>query len=323
MLHRDGDKPAFIKKDNTIESEEYYKYGKKHREGDEPAVIETRNDSKNIAYYKNGKLHRDGDKPADIYHSDNSHVEQYFKDGEQHRDGDKPSYISTTTSGGMKHVLHDWYTNGNMTKSEKIVHDGDKLHLHETTEYDENGKITKNKKITKDSIVTRDNTATGDNPITIEEDERGIGKSYSRQGVLFGLGYEYIPKDGDTEKYIKKYRSIKTFGDNTIVSDTRTPSDAIYHKDNDGIHFLNSKTDTITTLSNNGDLLHSNPDSMLVDKKYIDKLLKTHKEMAVKISKNKLPDLSETTNSTLQKAIDNGIDDKHINIIKQFNNAIK
>jgi len=83
-LHREGDKPAVIYSNGTAE---YYKEGKLYRDGDKPAVICSNG---SVYYYKEGKFHREGDKPA-IIHSDGSL--EYWKEGKRHREGDKPAFI--------------------------------------------------------------------------------------------------------------------------------------------------------------------------------------------------------------------------------------
>jgi len=88
QYHREGDKPAFIHPDGTVE---YWKEGKRHRKGDKPAIIYP---GGTVSYWKEGKCHRDGDKPAYINY--NGTIE-YYKEGKLHREGDnsqsKPAFI--------------------------------------------------------------------------------------------------------------------------------------------------------------------------------------------------------------------------------------
>jgi hypothetical protein len=113
----------------TIETNIWWRYGKKHRDGDKPAAI-----LKNIGQYlyKNGEKHRDGDKPAIIFR-DGSQI--WYKEGKRHRDSDLPAIIHRSESSWWKNgVLHregnlpaivrpdleEWYTNGKLIKSRDI-----------------------------------------------------------------------------------------------------------------------------------------------------------------------------------------------------------
>jgi len=82
QYHREGDKPAFIHPDGTVE---YWKEGKRHRKGDKPAIIYP---GGTVSYWKEGKCHRDGDnsqsKPAFI--KPNGLVE-YWENGKHIRTG--------------------------------------------------------------------------------------------------------------------------------------------------------------------------------------------------------------------------------------------
>lgn len=142
VLHRDGDKPAYINihspNDNfDISAKEWYQNGVLHRGGDKPAKIavlksidsgnnSTRYDS-TFTYSKNGQSHRDGDKPAYTqiikeYNSSGKLLltvidELYFRDGKIHRDGDKPAHVNVTTYmthlGEIKTLENiKYYTNG-------------------------------------------------------------------------------------------------------------------------------------------------------------------------------------------------------------------
>jgi hypothetical protein len=72
-LHRDGDLPAYIRRNDAqcfakqsingaVTCEEYYRDGKRHRDGDLPAYIKRNNAGVIIGeiYYRDGKKHRDG-----------------------------------------------------------------------------------------------------------------------------------------------------------------------------------------------------------------------------------------------------------------------
>ena len=148
-LHRDDDKPAFIKYDNTdpdlVRSEEYHKNGKLHRSG-KPASIEYAFTGGLIQeeYFENGVYHRsgeeptmveydsgvvrahsylrghrglgefyrEGDKPSFIkfYNNGNVASETYIKGQEEDRDGDKPAYVRYYEDGALK--THRFYING-------------------------------------------------------------------------------------------------------------------------------------------------------------------------------------------------------------------
>ncbi len=111
-LHRDGDPPASIERNNdgVVIREVYYRDGKQHRDGDLPAHIE-RIDAQYLAerfaeqsingvvryemYYRDGKVHRDGGLPAVIKRNAAGVVihECYYRDDEFHREGDLPAII--------------------------------------------------------------------------------------------------------------------------------------------------------------------------------------------------------------------------------------
>ena len=65
----------------------YAKDGLKHREGDEPAIIYP---DGTVEFWIHDELHRDGDEPAEIYADG---TVRYFKRGKQHREGDEPAEI--------------------------------------------------------------------------------------------------------------------------------------------------------------------------------------------------------------------------------------
>jgi hypothetical protein len=83
LIHRDGDRPAYISKEYHI----WYKNGKFHREGDLPAVIK----DSYLCWYKNGVIDREGDLPAVM----DGKVQIWYKNGEIHRQGDLPAIIDT------------------------------------------------------------------------------------------------------------------------------------------------------------------------------------------------------------------------------------
>jgi len=106
VLHRDGDLPAYIKRDEdgNISMICYYKNGLEHRSGDRPSSYSGSNIGtikEKIAcvhFYKNGKLHRAGDLPAYIcFDQDGKIYDQsfflndkaYTPDSINHNDGDK------------------------------------------------------------------------------------------------------------------------------------------------------------------------------------------------------------------------------------------
>ena len=134
LLHRDGDKPAYIRyyRNGKIQSMMWYKNGKLHRDGDKPAEIYYHDYIfGRIAYYKNGKLHRDGDKPALMtFIRGKLCSETYYKDDKQHRDGDKPASIVYYSKGKIREKM--WL------KNNQIHRDGAKPAV---IEYDENGKV--------------------------------------------------------------------------------------------------------------------------------------------------------------------------------------
>ena len=75
-LHRDGDKPARIWSEGTLE---FFKNGQKHRDLDKPAVIRTNG---TLEWWRNWQLHRDGDKPS-LIDADDRLV--WYKHGLPHR----------------------------------------------------------------------------------------------------------------------------------------------------------------------------------------------------------------------------------------------
>jgi hypothetical protein len=113
LLHRDGDKPAFIGSKGTLE---WFKNGLRHRDDDRPAIIYA---DGTLEWWKDGELHRDGDKPACIHA--NGELE-WFKNGQPHRDDDKPAFI------GSKGTLV-WYKNGllHRTTGPAIIRPNNKL----------------------------------------------------------------------------------------------------------------------------------------------------------------------------------------------------
>lgn len=82
--HRDGDKPAIIRKDG---SKEWHQHGRLHRDGDLPA-FEYHNEAK--FWYQNGEHHRDNDLPASIYANGDKY---WYQRGKLHRESDKPAVM--------------------------------------------------------------------------------------------------------------------------------------------------------------------------------------------------------------------------------------
>ena len=127
QLHREGDKPAYIKYDYTDNNEVYvcveywYENGKKHRDGDKPAHIEyyNMNVKHQELWYQNDKIHRDGDMPAHIFYDDNGlkSQEYWYQHDKIHRDDDKPACIRYKNNNV---VLLSWY------KNDKIHREGGK-----------------------------------------------------------------------------------------------------------------------------------------------------------------------------------------------------
>ena len=74
--------------DGGVKYEYYYKDGRVHRDGDKPAWVRYYEDGgvKYEYYYKDGRLHRDEDKPARVwYHDDGSiRAKSHYKDGQMY-----------------------------------------------------------------------------------------------------------------------------------------------------------------------------------------------------------------------------------------------
>lgn len=123
-IHRDGDKPAIIKKQNGYITEiRYYKNDQLHRDGDRPAVIykglpifdkhRKRKKITEVYYYKHGVIHRDGDRPAmftrkprnihNLSAYEIKNEKRFYKNGYIHRYGDKPACI---LNDGKIHVFY-------------------------------------------------------------------------------------------------------------------------------------------------------------------------------------------------------------------------
>lgn len=317
VLHRDGDKPTVSKTDKLTNYSElnYHKAGMLHRDGDKPAFIKSDMNGKSEEYYHRGLKHRDGDNPADIVHNDNYSIEKYFKHGKLHRD-DKPAYISTHVGGGMKHIEHQWYNNGIQTKSEKIVYDGTKLHLHEINNYNNDGVITKSEQIRPDSKIIRDNKAKGNEPNLTKETNDSIQKSYYHNPK--GVKEEYIPKDGNTADHTRIYDyGVKLLNDDTIKLNT-----GMYHEDKHGIHYLDQRKN-VTTVKPNGDILHSK-NSLVITKHgvSIGDTIKKHLDEAHKSTDKDLDELSYDLHRNGDTVSNINLPDKQLNMFNKFNKAI-
>lgn len=105
------------KKINVVE--EYWLNGYLHRDGDRPAVIrrEYSPELNNVLtvkeeYYKHGNLHRVNG-PAQIHYDQNGikHCESYFIENKKHR-VDGPAYITRWSDGTLKHV--EYYENNRL-----------------------------------------------------------------------------------------------------------------------------------------------------------------------------------------------------------------
>ena len=68
-LHRDNDKPAYMKYDKFTSipiDHKYFQYGNLHRDNDKPAVLEYdyKGDTKHAKYFVYNHQHRDNNKPS-------------------------------------------------------------------------------------------------------------------------------------------------------------------------------------------------------------------------------------------------------------------
>lgn len=120
QLHRDKDKPAYIKVgyDNNgvsfISEKRWYQNGKLHRPSEEedlPASVLYNINTTKIQenWYYEGKRHRDGDKPALIIRHQNNNIGrlEWYQNGTLHRDGDLPASISQNENGIV--IRQQWY----------------------------------------------------------------------------------------------------------------------------------------------------------------------------------------------------------------------
>lgn len=91
--HRNGDLPAFIKRDKSgfVTYQRWQKIGITHRMH-KPAILSFYPETKVLmheAWRINGQPHRDGDFPSDIWRdkeTGNIYSEEYYKNGRRHRD---------------------------------------------------------------------------------------------------------------------------------------------------------------------------------------------------------------------------------------------
>lgn len=101
-LHRDGDKPAVIKGENTDIPEtciqEWWLNGRPHREGDRPAYINGNREE----WWRDGFVYRDGDRPSII--TGDRH--EWRCSGNLHREGGRPAVLNVRTN------QKEWYIHG-------------------------------------------------------------------------------------------------------------------------------------------------------------------------------------------------------------------
>ena len=120
-IHRDGDAPAVIARQGSVENKYWYRHGIRHRRLDRPSVV---NADGSQAWYQRGQLHRDGDQPAVIL-SDGS--QEWYRHGSLHRDGDQPAVIRPIRSRswlGLMHLYYDQSDNVENTGGQKWYQHG-------------------------------------------------------------------------------------------------------------------------------------------------------------------------------------------------------
>ncbi len=195
-LHRDGDKPAIERADG---GKEWHIHGKLHRDGDQPAKI----DSDGQYWYIDGVLHRDGDKPA-IVRADGTWL--YYTKGKLHRENDKPAIEKP--SGTLK-----WYKNGKLHRAVRdqpaIIHaNGNKEwrqrgQLHRARDRPAIEYINGGREWWRNGVLDRD----FDQPAVVEADGHSVWYRCGRKHRQIGPAVIYA--NGNTEHWYDGQRVYK------------------------------------------------------------------------------------------------------------------
>jgi uncharacterized protein len=97
--------PAFVRRHETGEMEEYYyRDGRPHREDGPAAVWHFADGAMIEEYYRDGKLHREDGPAAVRRFADGAVIEEYYRDGKLHREGG-PAFVWRNADGSTEEKI--------------------------------------------------------------------------------------------------------------------------------------------------------------------------------------------------------------------------